>query len=259
MAISSPLTPRPLSATITGFTGETMTKSIHTLVAAAALLAIVGCSQSATNEPKQLDKVVTAEPTQPLPKAESATPTKPAADRPQVDQAAFAESADESATPATVPPVSLTKQHEALTRVKVGDALPEIELPNVDGGNSKLSALYGKSATVVVFWKGDRQMALDELADLGPDVVEKFGPRGVEVVGVAVSEPAAGAKSTISKTAAKFTQLLDADGKAFDKVGSQMFPWTFVLDANGKIVYFDLEYSLATRRELQQALLATVR
>jgi hypothetical protein len=32
-----------------------------------------------------------------------------------------------------------------------------------------------------------------------------------------------------------------------------------VLDANGKIVWFDLEYSLATRRELQQALLATVR
>jgi len=38
-----------------------------------------------------------------------------------------------------------------------------------------------------------------------------------------------------------------------------MLPWTFVLDANGKIVWFDLEYSLSTRRELQQALLATVR
>jgi hypothetical protein len=32
-----------------------------------------------------------------------------------------------------------------------------------------------------------------------------------------------------------------------------------VLDADGKIVWFDLEYSLTTRRELQQALLATVR
>ena len=127
------------------------------------------------------------------------------------------------------------------------------------GGNAVLSALYGKAATVVVFWKGDRQMALDELADLGPDVMQKFGSRGVEVVGIAVSQPAADARSVIQKTAADFPQLLDADGKAFDKVGAKRLPWTIVLDANGNIVWFDLEYSLATRRELQQALLATVR
>jgi peroxiredoxin len=155
--------------------------------------------------------------------------------------------------------VLLTKQHEALCRVKVGDTLPEIELPKVSGGSAKLAALYGKAATVVVFWKGDRQMALDELADLGPDVVEEFGSRGVAVVGVAVNEQPADASSTIQETAANFPQLLDADGKAFDKVGSERLPWTLVLDSDGKIVWLDLEYSLATRRELQQALLATVR
>ena len=107
--------------------------------------------------------------------------------------------------------------------------------------------------------KGDRQMALDELADLGPDVVEKFGSRGVEVIGVAVNQQAAEAQTTALKAEAKFQQLVDADGKAFEQVGSQMLPWTLVLDADGKIVWFDLEYSHSTRRELQQALLATVR
>jgi peroxiredoxin len=240
-----------------------MQMRIYQAAAATLLLVLAGCSQSSTNEPKQLGKIVDTESAQPMPKAEPAPASKPIAEAPTVakqpvEQTAFAEAADaESSGPATVPPVTLTKQHEALTRVKVGDALPEIDLPKVTGGNAKLSSLYGKSATVVVFWKGDRQMAIDELADLGPDVVEKFGPRGVEVVGVAVSEPAA--QATIDKAAAKFTQLLDADGKAFDQVGAEKFPWTFVLDADGKIVYFDLEYSLATRRELQQALLATVR
>jgi thioredoxin-dependent peroxiredoxin len=170
-----------------------------------------------------------------------------------------ARAADESTGPAEVPPVLLTDQHAALCRVKVGDAMPEIELPKLDGGNAKLSDLYGKAATVVVFWKGDRQMAVDELADLGPDVVKKLGSRGVEVVGIAVGEPAGAVRSMIQKTAADFPQLIDADGKAFDKVGSKKLPWTLVLDANGKIVWFDLEYSLATRRELQQALLATIR
>lgn len=171
----------------------------------------------------------------------------------------YAQASDAESGPAEVPPVLLTEQHAALCRVKVGDAMPEIELPKVLGGNAKLSDLYGKGATVVVFWKGDRQMAVDELADLGPDVVQELGPRGVEVVGIAVNEPAATARSTIQKSAADFPQLLDVDGKAFAKIGTKKLPWTLVLDANGKIVWFDLEYSLATRRELQQALRATIR
>jgi peroxiredoxin len=171
----------------------------------------------------------------------------------------LAQAADAGPPPVEVPPVLLTEQHAALCRVKVGDAMPEVELPRVLGGSAKLADLYGKAATVVVFWKGDRQMAVDELADLGPDVVQKLGSRGVEVVGISVNEPADVAGPTIRKTAADYPQLLDADGKAFAKVGSKKLPWTLVLDASGKIVWFDLEYSLATRRELQQALLATVR
>lgn len=61
--------------------------------------------------------------------------------------------AEEGAEPATVPPVELSKEHQDLCRVKVGDSLPEVELPKIGGGNAKLSALYGKGATVVVFWK----------------------------------------------------------------------------------------------------------
>lgn len=231
----------------------------NTLFAILSLVAVVGamgCDQSATKEPKAFDTVVEESPAEPLPKAETAATADP---RKPVEQAAFQEEAGDAAGPATVPTVELSKQHAALARVKVGDSLPEIELPKVLGGTAKLSALYGKRATVVVFWKGDRQMALDLLGDLGPDVIQKFGSRGVEVVGVAVNEEAGDARSTVQKTAANFPQLLDADGKAFEKVGAEMLPWTFVLDANGKIVYFDLEYSLATRRELQQALLATVR
>ncbi len=245
-----------------------MTKPVFAIFAISSLLALVGCGQSATNEPMRLDKVFAEEQPEPLPTAKPVAETalhseaEPVHVEP-IEQAAFTEESPtaeaESTEPATVPPVLLSSEHAALSRVKVGDAMPEIELPKIQGGIAKLSALYGKAATVVVFWKGDRQMALDELADLGPDVVQNFGSRGVDVIGVAVAEPAAEARSVIQTTKADFSQLLDADGKAFDKVGSQKFPWTLVLDANGKIVWFDLEYSLATRRELQQALLATVR
>jgi hypothetical protein len=49
------------------------------------------------------------------------------------------------------------------------------------------------------------------------------------------------------------TTLLDPEGKAFAQVGSEKLPRVFVLDGAGKIVWFDLEYSHSTRRELKQA------
>ena len=53
-----------------------------------------------------------------------------------------------------------------------------------------------------------------------------------------------------------FTNWLDADGNAFAQVGSQKLPRTYLLDPTGKILWFDIEYSLGTRRELNQALRA---
>ena len=121
---------------------------------------------------------------------------------------------------------------------------------------AKLSGLLGKKATVVVFWKDNHRMTAEELADLGPDVVERFGKNGVEVVGIIVGAKPETAKEALNKAGAKFTNLLDADGKAFAQVGKEALPRTFVLDSSGKIAWFDISYTLATRRELRETLRA---
>lgn len=159
--------------------------------------------------------------------------------------------------PATIPVVALSKAHAALCKVKVGDAMPNIELPALaDGKPVKLSSLFGEKATVVVFWSGDRRMAREQLADMGPEVVAPFGKAGVAVVGIAVGMPAADARAALEAAGAEFPNLLDAEGKAFALVGSVKLPRTYLLDAKGKILWFDIEYSLGTRRELNQALRA---
>jgi peroxiredoxin len=162
------------------------------------------------------------------------------------------------AAAAQVPKVELSKAEQVLCKLKVGDAMPKFELPKVEGGNASLASLMGKKATVVVFWKGDRRMAREQLADMGPDVVEPFADKGVEVIGIAVDELANNAQATLQKAKATFPNLVDAGGKVFAQVGSQRLPRTFVLDASGKIVWFDIEYSLMTRRELKQTLNALV-
>jgi peroxiredoxin len=161
--------------------------------------------------------------------------------------------------PAELPPVVLSKGHEALCRVKVGDAMPQLELSMIDGSRGKpLSEFFGDKATVVVFWKSNRRMAAEQLADMGPDVVGPFGGAGVAVVGIAVGESPDSAQATLQRAKAEYPNLLDADGKAFDQVGSEKLPRTYLLDSQGKIVWFDIEYSLSTRRELHQALRAIV-
>jgi peroxiredoxin len=162
----------------------------------------------------------------------------------------------DSGQPVTMPKVQLSKGHEALCRVQVGDTMPAFELEQLGGSRTALPQLAGKTATVVLFWKSDRRMSHEALADLAPDVIEPFGSRGVAVVGVAVDEPPASAEAALKIAGVKFPNLLDAEGKAFAEVGSERLPRIYLLDPQGKILWFDIEYSLATRRELHQALRA---
>jgi peroxiredoxin len=159
------------------------------------------------------------------------------------------------AVPAKVPAVALSKAHQALCKVKVGDPMPDIALPQLGSSEDrKLSSLFGKKATVVVFWKGDRRMAREQLADMGPEVAEPFAKAGVAVVGIAVAMPQAEVQAALKSAGADIANLLDADGKAFAKIGMDKLPRTYLLDPQGKILWFDIEYSLGTRRELNQAL-----
>jgi peroxiredoxin len=164
------------------------------------------------------------------------------------------------ATPlkAPVPKVVLTEAHEALCNVRVGDHLPEIQLQDLEGHDQDLASLYGPRLTVVCFWRGDRALAQDELRDLGPDVALAYSGRGVQVVGIAVEETAASARQYLSETGAAFPNLVDADGSAFAKVGSEKLPRTYLIDAEGTILWFDIEYSRTTRRDLQQAIRAAL-
>ena len=156
----------------------------------------------------------------------------------------------------TMPEVKLTASHAALCVVNTNEAMPSITLPDLEGREQDLSTLYGENLTVVCFWKGDRALARTVLADLGPDVVKRYGEKGVNVVGIAVEETAQTAEQHVSDAGATFPNLLDTDGNAMALVGTEKLPRTYLLDANGEVLWFDIEYSRTTRRELRKAIRA---
>lgn len=151
----------------------------------------------------------------------------------------------------SIPQVFLTSDHSAMCRVRVEDEMPAITLPKLGGGEAELASLRGKKATVVLFWHNDLWMSESALKDLARDVAAS---EDVAVIGVAVKTSEADVVAMTNAAGATFTQLLDNDGKAFTKVGMTKLPRVYVLDGSGKIVWFDIEYSQSTRRELQRTL-----
>jgi hypothetical protein len=150
-----------------------------------------------------------------------------------------------------VPAVMLTAGHAALCRLGVGDAFPTFELPALDGGAADRNSLAGAKATVILIWTVDRWMSETALRDLA--TIQRDG---VALVGIASGVDATAAQQAVADSGAKFVQLHDADGALLAQVGEGSLPRVFVLDNQRRIAWFDIEYSEATRRELQQTLAA---
>jgi hypothetical protein len=79
---------------------------------------------------------------------------------------------------------------------------------------------------------------------------------GVALVGIAVGMKADAAQGAAAKANAKYPQLIDEQSTALAQVGENALPRVYVLDAERRIAWFDIEYSEATRRELEQTLAA---
>jgi peroxiredoxin len=156
--------------------------------------------------------------------------------------------------------VVLTAQEAATSPVKVGDAFPDAKLKDAAGSELTLSQLRGKLATVIVLGtsQGPRaraksvqafKMLAAAAAEMGPDV---------KCVAISVSGDAAMFKQMADELQLPFPLLLDADAALSkqlvnappdDELGSQL-PRVYLLDAQGKLLWFSLDYSDAAQREL---------
>ena len=158
--------------------------------------------------------------------------------------------------PPQIPKVLLTDRHQKLCRVKVGDPLPAAQLPSTGGAPVALKTLYGKRGTVVLLWERPDWMTRAALIDLSKSIPRQFAPQIVSLVGIAVQQNPESVQQTLQQTGAAFPQLLDFEGKIAAQITGAVLPQVFVLDAKGRVAWFDIEYSEAARRELRQSLAA---
>ena len=153
-----------------------------------------------------------------------------------------------------MPPVVLTEQHAALCKVRVGDQFPNLELPTLEGEKRSLTELFGPKLTLVVFWNARQSTGLEELSDLNRYHLPRFGDKGLAVVAINSGDRTQLASELATHSGASYPVLSDADGAALEQVATGKLPRTYLLDPAGKVLWFDLEYSPTTRRDLASAI-----
>ena len=157
-----------------------------------------------------------------------------------------------------MPLVGLTEAHAQSCRVKVGDSFPEAELKNLANESQSLAGLRGPKLTVVVFWNGKKASAREQLADLEPAILARFATSGLAVVGVNTGDDPVLAGELAQQAGASYPVLCDPEAVLLAQVAPGKVPATYLLDADGKILWFDIEYSRTTRRELVEAIRYTL-
>lgn len=220
-------------------------------------LAMLGCSPERPSEPP-------AAPSGPV--APSPEPPKESPAEPQPKQPIPIEVPETlkqlEPQPTVIPEVQLSAALKATCKIGVGDSLPEASLSTADGKTASLGQLRGEAATVVFFWAaGDtetsKKIAASALADIQADAVSAYGPKAVNAVAVNQRDSAEKVAEILAQAKIGFLVLMDPDGGYFAQVATERLPRVYVLDRQGKIVWFDVEYSETTRRILKEVLRVT--
>ncbi len=127
-------------------------------------------------------------------------------------------------------------------QIKIGESVPEIALPDVNGKMITLSSFKGKVVLIDFWasWCGPCRAA-------NPSVVRlynKYKDKGFEVFGVSIDSKKEAWIKAIRQDKIKYTQVNDNGGwnsNVAATFGINQIPTSFLVDKNGRVVAIDAE------------------
>jgi peroxiredoxin len=146
----------------------------------------------------------------------------------------------------------------AFKNVGVSQTPPAFTLKDVGGKEWKSADVYGRGATIVIFWATWSPRSAEVIRDLEA-LRTKIGPDKVQIVTVNCEHPSITADDRAAIAAAAkqvgFTgpALVDDGLIAFNDYGAMALPSTLVVGADGKVSYILAGYPTTLRDELADA------
>ncbi|RMF25343.1 MAG: TlpA family protein disulfide reductase [Deltaproteobacteria bacterium] len=114
-----------------------------------------------------------------------------------------------------------------------GDLAPDFVAPRLDGSVQKLSNYRG-SVVLLNLWATWCPPCIAEMPVLNR-LAEKYGPRGVVVLGVAGDDDPEAVRRFVDQRGVKFEVLLDPGGAVGTQYGITGYPETFLVDREGRL------------------------
>jgi len=153
------------------------------------------------------------------------------------------------------PQVLMSRRDADSCLVKTGDPFPVARLSDLEGREHSLKELFGEKLTVLVFWSNGNRLGREQIQRLEAETVLPFKDTGLSVVAINISDPAEQIGDLLpADRKIDFTILLDTDAALYSMVATGRNPRTYLLDANGNILWFDIEYSRSAARDLANAI-----
>ncbi len=146
----------------------------------------------------------------------------------------------------------------AFKNVQLSQAPPAFALKDTTGKEWKSSEIYGRGATVVVFWATWSPRSTEIIVDLEALRV-KIGPEKVQIVTVNCEHPSISAadREAIAAAAKKAgfsgPALIDDGLIAYNEYGAMALPSTLVVGADAKVAFLLAGYPSTLREDLADA------
>lgn len=153
------------------------------------------------------------------------------------------------------PEILLSSQHQQQVVKQLGDVLePTSQLQDVAGQDVVLRDALSDRLTVLIFWSEKSVAGYEQFRRIPVDVLARFAPHRVKVVTINVGGTVKETQRLTGKAADKILSLADTESKLLKQFAKAGVPRTYVLDAQGRVLWYDIEFSESTRRELDNAL-----
>jgi len=133
---------------------------------------------------------------------------------------------------------------------------PDFTLEDLDGEDFSLRESLEKGPVVISFWATWCKPCLRELPHL-QEIYNMYRDRGFSMLAISVDSPRSlsKVKSFIKGHNYTFTVLLDPNKDVSRKFNAHLFPYTFVLNTEGEIVYKSYGYRPGDEKKVEKQLL----
>lgn len=124
------------------------------------------------------------------------------------------------------------------TAPAIGATIEDFTLPDVDNKERSLKSLAGKNGTVLLFISVQCPVS-NAYNERMEKLAQDYKAKGIAVIGINsnVAEDAAAAKAHAAENKLSFPILKDPGNRIADKLGAQVTPEAYFLDAGNKLVY----------------------